>query len=149
MRTINSLLQASEAVELPFLVENSLVETRTQYTDLQKEQLFMGKLSDGEEIQRIGAKYKGYAPRTIREKEKKGQPTDRVTLRDTGEFYFEVFADPRADGIVVGSADSKSEQLQEDYGPKIFGLSDDPKQQYINQVRPELVKQMTDQLNKK
>lgn len=149
MRTINSLLQASEKTDLPFLVENSMIETAPIYTDLQREQLFSGIQADGKEIERLGADYKGYAPRTIREKEKKGQPTDRVTLKDTGEFYLDIFADPRAEGIIVDSADSKSQQLQEDYGTKIFGLSDNPKQLYINKLRPEMVKQLTDQLNKK
>jgi len=149
MRTINSLLQACSKVDLPFLVENSLIETATEYTDLQREQMFSGILSDGKEIQRIGAKYKGYSPRTIREKQKKGQPTDRITLKDTGDFYFEIFADPRSDGIVVGSADSKSEKLQEDYGENIFGLSDKPKQEYVNVVRPELIGQLETQLNKR
>ena len=149
MRTINSLLQASEKVDLPFLLENTLYETAPAYVDLQREQMFSGIQSDGKEIQRIGAKYKGYSPRTIAIKEKKGQPTDRVTLKDKGDFYFEVFADARAEGIIADSADSKSMKLQEDYGDKVFGLADPSKQAYINKVGPELIRQMTDQLNKK
>ena len=31
--------------------------------------------------------YQPYKPSTIKRKLKKGQPTDRVTLRDTGEFH--------------------------------------------------------------
>jgi hypothetical protein len=149
MRTINNLLQASLKVDLPFLMENSMIETAPDYVEFQRSQLFAGIQSDGKDIQRIGAKYKGYAPATIKIKEKKGQPTDRVTLKDTGDFYFDAFADARPEGIVAGSADSKSQKLQGDYGEKIFGLADPSKQAYIDKLRPETAKQMTDQLNKR
>lgn len=149
MRTINSLLQATEKVDLPFLVENSLMETASEYVNLQRQQQFSGILSDGKEIQRLGAKYKGYAPATIRIKEQKGQPTDRITLKDTGDFYFEEFADVRSEGIIADSADEKSAKLQKDYGPKIFGLADPSKQEYIDKVGPELIGQLTNDLNKK
>ena len=149
MRTINNLLQAAVKVDLPFLLENSLIETAPVYVELQREQMFAGIQSDGKEIQRIGAKYKGYATSTIKIKEKKGQPTDRITLKDTGSFYADTFADARAEGIISDSADEKSAKLQEDYGSKIFGLADPSKQAYINKVRPEFIRQTTDQLNKK
>lgn len=149
MRTINNLLQAAVKVDLPFLLENSLIETAPVYVELQREQMFSGIQSDGKEIQRIGAKYKGYATSTIKIKEKKGQPTDRITLKDTGSFYADTFADARAEGIISDSADEKSAKLQEDYGSKIFGLADSSKQAYINNVRPEFIRQTTDQLNKK
>lgn len=149
MRTINSLLQSVEKLDLPFVTENSLIETAPDYIDLQRAQMFEGILSDGKEIERIGAKYKGYSPRTVAIKEKKGQPTDRITLKDTGDFYFEIFAEPRSEGIIADSADGKSVKLQEDYGTKIFGLADPSKQVYIDKVRPELVRQVTDQLNKR
>lgn len=142
-------MQATEKVDLSFLIENSLIETAPDYVDLQRAQMFSGILSDGKEIQRIGAKYKGYSPRTIREKEKKGQPTDRITLKDTGDFQFEVFADARAEGIIADSADEKSIKLQQDYGPKIFGLADPSKQSYIGKVRPVFIDQIIQDLNKK
>lgn len=149
MRTINSFLQATEKVDLSLVVEVSLTETAPDYVDLQRSQLFSGIQSDGNKIQRIGAKYKGYAPMTIREKEKKGQPTDRITLKDKGDFYFEAYADARSEGIIADSADSKSLKLQEDYGTKIFGLADPSKQLYIDKVRPALIDLLTQDLNAK
>jgi hypothetical protein len=149
MRTINSMLQSAEKADLPFLLENSMFETAPAYVDLQREQMFAGVLSDGKSIQRIGAKYKGYAPMTIKIKEKKGQPTDRITLKDQGDFYFETFADARPEGFYVSSADSKTDSLEQAYGEKIFGLSESPKQTYINKLRPETVKQLEGQLNRK
>jgi len=35
----------------------------------------------------LSAHNKPYAANTIRQKKREGKPTDRVTLRDTGEFY--------------------------------------------------------------
>lgn len=149
MRTINSLLRAAQNVDMNFLAENSLIETASEYVNLQREQQFSGILSDGKDIQRLGAKYKGYSPATIRIKQQKGQPTDRITLKDTGDFYFEEFADVRSEGIIADSADEKSTKLQEDYGPKIFGLADPSKQVYIDEVGTELIGQLTNDLNKK
>lgn len=143
------MLQSAEKLDLLFLMENSMVETAPDYVDLQRAQMLSGILSDGKQIQRIGAKYKGYAPMTIKIKEKKGQPTDRITLKDEGDFQFEVFADARAEGIIADSADGKSMKLQQDYGPKIFGLADPSKQAYVNKVRPVLADMVTKELNTK
>lgn len=144
--TVNGLLTKAKQVDIPFAVENSLIETEAEYVELQQEQLYAGKLSDGTEIERIGATYKGYAPTTIQIKERKGQPTDRITLKDTGDFYSQVFSDPRSDGIHVDSADEKSEKLQRAYGKKIFGLSETYRQQYIDQLRPVFVAEVQKQL---
>lgn len=149
MRTINSLFQAVEKADLPYAIENSLSQTAPDYIDLQRQQMFSGVLSDGTEIERIGAKYKGYAPMTIKIKERKGQPTDRITLKDTGSFYADINVDARAEGMAVDSGDSKSEKLQKDYGKKIFGLDDDQRQAYVNKLRPVFVSEIENELNKK
>ena len=66
--------------------------------------------------------YAPYSPYTVRVKNEKGQPTDRVTLRDTGDFH-------KSFGAVVGpvdfyitATDYKTDMLVERYGEKIFGL---------------------------
>lgn len=71
------------------------------------------------------ASYAPYAPRTIQIKQKKGQPTDRVTLKDTGEFYnsFDVVFDES--GFYVTSTDEKAKYLAEKYGRTIFRLTDE------------------------
>lgn len=71
------------------------------------------------------ASYAPYAPRTIQVKLKKGQPTDRVTLKDTGEFYesFEVVFD--TGGFYITSTDEKAKYLIKKYGESIFRLSDE------------------------
>ena len=57
---------------------------------------------------------------------RKGQPYDRVTLRDTGYFYSGITFDFDEHGIFLTSTDDKKEKLIGKYGHDIFGVSDDP-----------------------
>ena len=47
----------------------------------ERERIFDGKTFTGEDIT------PSYKPYTVMVKEQKGQPTDRVTLKDTGDFH--------------------------------------------------------------
>lgn len=74
-----------------------------------------------------GRKIKDYAPykdTTIRIKREKGQPTTRVTLRDTGDFHNSMFVVFDADGFYITSSDEKTEDLVAKYGEDIFRLTD-------------------------
>lgn len=73
------------------------------------------------------ASYAPYAESTVRIKKILGQPTTRVTLRDTGDFHknmFVVFSDEYPGGFYITSSDKKTEKLVEKYGPEIFRLTD-------------------------
>lgn len=88
--------------------------------DLNREQLNdKGITSQGEEI----FSYAPYTPYTIRKKQKKGQPTDRVTLRDTGKFQAGFRLVVTQGSYRVTSDDHKTESLVAKYGPYIFGLT--------------------------
>lgn len=67
--------------------------------------------------------YAPYAPRTIANKKRKGQPYTRVTLKDTGAFYegFKVIAN--SEGFYITSTDEKTDKLVEKYGQSIFRLT--------------------------
>lgn len=69
--------------------------------------------------------YEPYKPRTIREKRKKGQPTNRVTLRDEGLFHasFKVVTGPI--DFEIEATDWKTEDLVAKYGEQILGLTDE------------------------
>ena len=49
-----------------------------------RSQLFDGLDKEGKEI--VNEQGGKYSPTTVRIKQEKGQPTDRVTLRDTGDW---------------------------------------------------------------
>ena len=96
--------------------------------------------SEGNKLRSQFAKFgRAYSDTTTIIKEKKGQPTDRVTLYDTGAFY-------RSFRVRIGSdefeieANSKKDSgdLIETWGP-VLGLTDESLQFVINAIRDEMV----------
>lgn len=70
--------------------------------------------------------YKPYSPVTEMIKAQKGQPYDRVTLRDKGDFGDEGDLQRNSDvEIEIISNDEKSPWLQHKYGKEILGLKED------------------------
>ena len=85
------------------------------------------------------ASYKPYAPRTIKKKQRKGQPYDRVTLRDTGEFHKSLKVVFDDNGFYVTSTDDKAQYLLKRYGKPIFRLTDENLKILLNEyIRPSL-----------
>jgi hypothetical protein len=86
------------------------------------EQLYeKGETRDGIEI----ASYAPYAPFTVQIKQAKGQPVNRVTLSDEGDFHKSVYIDFRDDCFEILASDWKTEDLLRLYGKEILGLSDE------------------------
>ena len=74
-----------------------------------------------------------YAHRTIDIKGEKGQPTDRVTLKDTGQFYATIKATAGRDAYTVTG---DTEKFEESVDPdNVLGLSETD----INKIRPEMI----------
>ena len=81
-----------------------------------------------------------YAMRTIFEKELKGQPTDRVTLNDTGDFYNSFRVNATDDEIIITAKTMKQDNdLLEVWGEDILGLTDENLQEIIDRIRVEVV----------
>lgn len=80
-----------------------------------------------------------YTPFTVQIKQEKGQPTDRVTLRDTGAFHasFEVLW--LRGGFLISATDWKAKKLANQYGEQIYGLDEPGKQAIIELIREPLV----------
>ncbi len=87
-------------------------------------QLFIkGSDSTGKRLDEIGG---SYSPFTIQEKNKKGQPTDRVTLKDTGDFYMSFDVIPFKGGFIIEADTMKDgDNLEDDWGENIIGLDDE------------------------
>lgn len=68
-----------------------------------------------------------YRPYTVRQKARRGQPYDRVTLRDEGDFHESMFIYPDYSGgeFEIRADDPKVPDLQQKYGPNILGLTPD------------------------
>lgn len=79
-------------------------------------------------INRLGVDimdYAPYSPLTIAIKEEKGQPTNRVTLRDTGDFEASFFLEVGDKQFEIKASDFKTEDLIKKYGRQILGLTDE------------------------
>lgn len=86
--------------------------------------------------------YMPYRPLTIEIKSAKGQPTDRVTLKDTGDFYKSVHVKADKTYFEVVASDWKADELLGKYGDDILGLTSAHKQELIWQkIYPALLQQ--------
>lgn len=87
--------------------------------------------------------YVPYATRTIENKKRKGQPTTRVTLRDTGDFHRSMRVVFDSEGFYITSDDEKAKYLVKKYGGEIYRLTDKNFTRIIrSHVRKELVKRL-------
>lgn len=68
-----------------------------------------------------------YSRTTVSIKNRKGQPTNRVTLKDTGSFHKSFKVDTKKESFKIDATDSKRDKLVKKYsssGENIFGLTD-------------------------
>ena len=118
------------------LLEEAAAITRQAAVELQKEQLYEGKTNEDKPIE------PDYTDYTKVLKSNKGQPYDRVTLKDTGKFYANIFAEVEDLGILFVSDDAKTPALVEKY-KGIFGLGPQKKDIYVKQhLKPVLQQQV-------
>lgn len=92
-----------------------------------------------------GAKIQpAYTPFTVKIKRLKGQPTNRVTLKDEGDFYDSIdlrFGTGSTPWIfVVYATDDKVEKLQNKYGEGILGFNETSLNDFNESIKPELIK---------
>jgi len=101
--------------------------------DLNTEDQLFGRGIDSE-----GNSLGEYAPLTISIKKAKGQPYDRVTLKDTGDFFNGFRADTSEWPVQIYSTDRKARSLAERYGSGIFGLTSDNLDQFTSNIQEPL-----------
>jgi hypothetical protein len=123
--TLHQLQRNIKGFDLKSEVRSVLVATDNEITEANRDQLWEGKNSDGTLIS------PAYSDLTISMKFAKGQPGDRVTLRDTGAFYESFKVDVKNDTFEILATDSKAGLLMKKYGKMILGLSIDSLNEYI------------------
>lgn len=113
----------NEALTSGRLIQNIIWENEAYVVDMNaEEQLFE------QGINRLGVEisdYAPYSPVTIEIKEAKGQPTNRVTLRDEGDFESSFFLEVGTKQFEIKASDWKTEELIKKYGRQILGLTDE------------------------
>jgi hypothetical protein len=91
-----------------------------------------------------GKKFHGYSPFTIAMKRIKGQPYNRVTLKDTGQLYASaklIIGEKEASIRMERTSDEGdvAEKLRYHFG-EYEGLTDESKKKLIKQLKPEIIK---------
>lgn len=97
-----------------------LKESEAAAVDLNINQMLSGIDSNGEFIT------PEYTERTVEIKKAKGQPYDRVTLRDEGDFHRSMFMEGSSFPATFNSTDYKTPFLEDKYG-EFFGLTKESK----------------------
>lgn len=113
----------NEALTSGRIIQNIIWGNEAYIVDLNaEEQLFE------QGINRLGVEisdYAPYSPVTIAIKEAKGQPTNRVTLRDEGDFESSLYLEVGDKQFEIKASDFKTEDLIKKYGRQILGLTDE------------------------
>jgi len=102
--------------------EDQIIEEITNQKETQEFLIFVLQ----EQLFQSGEDGKGvpigmYSPFTITIKKRKGQPTDRVTLKDTGDFYDSYIIKPFNGGFTIDADGEKEDKnLFDIYGDDIL-----------------------------
>lgn len=120
------------------IVKTTIEENEAFIVNMNSEwQLYeKGELANGEEIRNFAP----YASFTVMIKSAKSQPTDRVTLRDTGDFHKSFFIITDSEKFEITASDPKTKELYLHYSEHIFGLNYENIGELIEAfIRPALV----------
>lgn len=90
-----------------------------------------------EQMYKLGQDSKGsiirpaYRPATVRIKKAKGQPTDRVTLKDTGRFHKTLIVTPKEDYVEISSDVEYAKYLFKRYGDDVLGIQEELLKEFV------------------
>lgn len=123
-RHIKSLSEKANSLraiqrDIDAFVMEFISENEQKILDDVRDQLYKGLYADGGQIRPV------YATSTVVRKLRKRQPVDRVTLRDTGDFYESAFIEKDIDQFYIQFEDEKTRSLTEKYSTRIAGVSDE------------------------
>jgi len=111
------------------LIKNEVIRLNT------KEQLF------NKGIDSKGDSLGTYSPFTVEQKKKKGQRHENITLEDTGDFYKSFRVSVNKISITIDADPIKEDNnLFDDFGEDILGLTDESKQKLQEMAVIEYIK---------
>lgn len=120
MTAIDNIVTKLEKIKVDRdkIVLDTIQMFETFVIDQNRKQLFAGIDGKGNQI------VPEYTDKTYDIKISVGQPADRVTLKDTGDFYASIFIDYGTKYIYFDANDSKTNDLIDKYGGSILGLTE-------------------------
>lgn len=127
-RQLNDLQRS----EIKRIVMGIIKDSEGIITAYNKQQLQdTGENSFGVKLSDIGGEY---SPFTIEIRKKKGKQTKHIDLFDKGDFQGDFYIDIKSDSAVIDSKDAKRDELVERWGIELFGVNDENKQDFIDQI---------------
>lgn len=91
------------------IMNDCITDSSETILDANRDQMFEGMDKNGKEI------IPEYKPMTIDIKKEKGQPTDRVTLKDTGEWHRSLFMKVEGGKVFIDSQHELTDELLAKY----------------------------------
>lgn len=141
----NKVAQAENNINSGKWVQQIIYDNEAYIVDLNaEEQLYE------QGVNNLGVSISDYAPYsqvTIEIKKAKGQPTNRVTLRDEGDFESSFFLDVGQNQFEIKASDWKTEELIKKYGRQILGLTNENIEKLIwDFIYPDLLSKLKNEL---
>lgn len=113
----------NDALESGRMVQDIILENEADIVSMNADEQLYGH---GENALGVSImSYQPYAPSTISRKRAKGQPFNRVTLRDEGDFEKSFYLRVSLVDFQIAASDFKAEFLARRYGDEIMGLTDE------------------------
>ncbi len=114
--------------ELTEIEDNIIDDNADSYVNENVKYLYeQGKTSEGVSLPE-------YAESTKKYKIRKGQPIDRMTLRDTKAFHNSFFAEYNYGKLEITASDVKTTVLTKRYGSDIFGLTEENRRKVSREI---------------
>lgn len=129
---LQPILKKIESIPVGDIVRKAVEQNKSIAEDLNADQMNSGLNSKNQPIT------PEYTEFTKQIKRAKGQPTNRVTLRDEGDFHRSLFLESVSDGFSFSSNDPKAPDLAEKYGDDIFGLNGRSEEELSEQIKDDL-----------
>lgn len=140
MGTALSILQKWNKIDVTAAAQKAIVEKAVYGEDAQRQQLFKGLDRDENKIKNILTGSEDYAPLTVEIKTAKGQPTNRITLKDTSDYYSGMKIDVEGVKYRIYSVDEKADLLDVTYSP--LGLGKNARIKWLVELGPEYLRQI-------
>ncbi len=135
--------KARDAVEQMKNSVNPLIqETMEQYKSVILDYQVEKQLYDKGEDSKGSIIRPAYSPLTVKIKFKKGQPTDRVTWKDTGTLYKTMRIIPKADSVEILLSVPYAKELLEKYKDnEVLGIQEELLKEFVQKyILPNLKK---------
>jgi len=122
-------------------IQNAVERYKNELIDYQVNRQWFdeGEMADGTKIKPLNKPYKVYSQFTVKKKRSKGQPTDRVTWKDTGRFHASVRILVLEDRFIIEVDPSAYRKLVAQYGEGGIGIQDIYLREFANKrIMPEI-----------